>query len=767
MGKKMAILCFVVAIGVAVIGCDPPPTCDTNLKHITSIFNTAQNPFYQAIGGSPALHPNSANYISHMYSATTANLNVAMYDWSTPIYYTTSAQSRNTYIKGLVYHGKTQAGPIRWRTCITGSPMGDGHAIVVDEADQCIYDLWGVNKNIGVADPDAYWVSGLPWSDPDGLYNNPHTAGAGAAMGVCRYQGIVWPDEVTSTIPHGFWACWINEHNNPNGGWCVQPAAHADGVGTCQYDSTNGMHFQLNPSYDISGWNSYQQPIGQALKDYGYYQGNSGGSWALNAASRQGYTNNPWTGILADPNANSFVVPITINNFRLLAIPGYFTSPAVALSSSCLTYSPSTGTLPVITSISPNSGSEAGGTSVTLTGTGFNAVTSVSFYGGGSGTNFNRVSDTQIICTTPAKTTWNEIVVRASGAAGVNSNGVKFTYGVAPSTPSLSAINPTSGTTAGGTACTLTGANLTGCSAVSFGGTAATGISVVSSTQVRCTSPAKSAGTISVTATTSNGTSNGVNYTYNAPAGPTLSAINPTSGTTAGGTVCTLTGTNLTGTTGVSFGGTAGTSIVNVSSTQVRATSPAKTAGTYGVTATTANGTSNAVSYTYSGGGGSYTATLYTPADARVLSSQGGTNYGTIITLYVQKNAAVENASYIKWDLNSVQGATITSAKLRLYRSGTGAATTNKVDSCATDTWTETGITWNNKPAWGTQQASFAVAAGGSWNEVDVTSYVSANFNGDKLVTMVIRDDQNLNVQVPYNSDENGSNKPQLVVIRS
>jgi len=39
-------------------------------------------------------------------------------------------------------------------------------------------------------------------------------------------------------------------------------------------------------------------------------------------------------------------------------------------------------------------------------------------------------------------------------------------------------VNPTSGTTAGGTACTLTGANLMGCTAVSFGGTAGTGISV-------------------------------------------------------------------------------------------------------------------------------------------------------------------------------------------------------------------------------------------------------------------------------------------------
>jgi len=346
------------------------------------------------------------------------------------------------------------------------------------------------------------------------------------------------------------------------------------------------------------------------------------------------------------------------------------------------------------------------------------------------------------------------------------SNLKNFSYtGGGGAQPTLSSIAPSSGGTAGGTACTLTGTNLTGCSAVSFGATAGTGISVVSATQVRCTSPAGSAGTASVTATTANGTSNGVNFTY-IPPQPTLSAINPTSGNTGGGTACTLTGTYLTGCSAVSFGGTAATGIVVDSATQVRCTSPAKSAGTYGVTATTSGGTSGSVNFTYTQGGTYYTATLYSPHDSYVISSDPNAVNGQT-NLVIQKNAALEFASYLKFDLNSVQGSTITSATLRLNFWSTGTPVTKVYGCTANDSWTETAITWNNKPAWASQVASFN-APNNNWVDVNVTSYVSGQFNGDKFVTLVVRDDSNLNSNIQAYSDETGagvSKRPQLVVI--
>ncbi|MGF6889550.1 hypothetical protein ABIA39_008994, partial [Nocardia sp. GAS34] len=101
------------------------------------------------------------------------------------------------------------------------------------------------------------------------------------------------------------------------------------------------------------------------------------------------------------------------------------------------------------------------------------------------------------------------------------SNPLPYVYGSA--VPTLTSINPASGSAAGGATVMLTGTNLTGVTAVSFGGTPATSFTVNSSTQITAVTPAHSAGTVSVTVTTPGGTSNGVAFTYIAV--PVLTAV--------------------------------------------------------------------------------------------------------------------------------------------------------------------------------------------------------------------------------------------------
>lgn len=67
---------------------------------------------------------------------------------------------------------------------------------------------------------------------------------------------------------------------------------------------------------------------------------------------------------------------------------------------------------------------------------------------------------------------------------------------------------------------------------------------------------------------------------------PTITSITPATGAAAGNTLVTITGTNLDGTTAVTFGGTAGTQVTQVSSTQVTVRTPAKSVGTYDVVLT-------------------------------------------------------------------------------------------------------------------------------------------------------------------------------------
>jgi len=153
------------------------------------------------------------------------------------------------------------------------------------------------------------------------------------------------------------------------------------------------------------------------------------------------------------------------------------------------------------------------------------------------------------------------------------------------SAPSVTGLNPASGTTAGGTSVVITGTGFTGATAVTFGGAPATGVAINSAgTQITAVSPAHAAGTnLQVQVITPNGASADVaadNYTYVAPGGlPTITGLNPTSGTTAGGTSVVITGTGLTGASGVTFGGVAATGYLVDSDTQITAVSPAHSAG--------------------------------------------------------------------------------------------------------------------------------------------------------------------------------------------
>lgn len=72
---------------------------------------------------------------------------------------------------------------------------------------------------------------------------------------------------------------------------------------------------------------------------------------------------------------------------------------------------------------------------------------------------------------------------------------------------------------------------------------------------------------------------------------PVVTSIAPGNGPPAGGTVVSITGTNLAAATGVSFGATPAAVFASLSATQVVANAPAGT-GTVNVTVTTAGGTS-------------------------------------------------------------------------------------------------------------------------------------------------------------------------------
>jgi serine/threonine protein kinase len=261
-------------------------------------------------------------------------------------------------------------------------------------------------------------------------------------------------------------------------------------------------------------------------------------------------------------------------------------SPGAGSSSPAKTAPPKTPQ-PKISGISPSSGPAAGGTAVTITGTGLGHAGGVSF-GGAAGT-ITADSSTQITVTSPPGSGTVNVTVSTPGGT---SAATRFTYTVAA--PAVTGLSPSSGPAAGGTAVTITGTGLGSASGVSFGGAGAA-ITGDSATRITVTSPAGS-GTVDVTVTTPGGTAAAGHFTYEVPA-PDVTGLSPSSGPEAGGTAVTITGTGLGGATGVSFGG-AGAAITGDSATQVTVTSPAGS-GTVDVTVTTPGGTAAAGQFTY------------------------------------------------------------------------------------------------------------------------------------------------------------------------
>jgi hypothetical protein len=255
---------------------------------------------------------------------------------------------------------------------------------------------------------------------------------------------------------------------------------------------------------------------------------------------------------------------------------------------------------PTVTSLLPTSGSTAGGTLVSIIGTNLLDATAVAF-GTTAVTNFvNDTADLIEVYSPAGAAGAIDVTVTTTNGTSATSTADQFTYVAAPQGPTVTAVSPTAGPTAGGTEVTITGTGFTGATAVHFGGTAATVFTIDSDTEIMATSPAGSAGMVDVTVIAANGMSalsSADQFTYvAAAAAPTVTAMNPTSGSTAGGTEVTITGTGFTAATAVNFGSTAATAFTVDSDTQIVATSPAGAAGTVDVMVTTAEGTSVASS---------------------------------------------------------------------------------------------------------------------------------------------------------------------------
>ncbi len=322
---------------------------------------------------------------------------------------------------------------------------------------------------------------------------------------------------------------------------------------------------------------------------------------------------------------------------------------------------------PTVISVSPNTGTVSGGTGVTITGTGFLSGATVKF-GGTTATGVNVASSTSISATTSAHAAGavTVVVTNTDSQSGSLSSG--YTY--ANPAPNVIAIAPNTGPASGGTSVTITGTGFLSGATVSIGGTAATGVTVSSSTSITATTQAHAGGAVNVVVTNTDGQSdslpNGYSYTAGNPA-PKVNSIAPGSGPTSGGTAVTITGTGFLTGAAVSIGGAAATNVNVVTGTSITATTTAHAAGAASVVVTNSDAQSSTLSNAYS-----YVLSP-APAVTSITPNAGATNGGTPLTITganFQSGATVSFGGTAATGIN-VNSSTSISATAPTHAAGT------------------------------------------------------------------------------------------------
>ncbi|HTK78127.1 MAG TPA: DNRLRE domain-containing protein, partial [Gemmataceae bacterium] len=153
-----------------------------------------------------------------------------------------------------------------------------------------------------------------------------------------------------------------------------------------------------------------------------------------------------------------------------------------------------------------------------------------------------------------------------------------------------------------------------------------------------------------------------------------------------------------------------------------------------------------------------------------------GQNYGQAGAMELKNvgTADFDRQAYLRFDLNGIGAADdITSAKVRLNGRLLNTAVSGMpvgLYAVASTSWSESGLTWSNKPAAGATALATKTVSGttGTWYEFDVTSYLRQQRSaGATAVSFALAGTTASQGYASFNSDEAAANGPQLVVTQA
>jgi len=242
---------------------------------------------------------------------------------------------------------------------------------------------------------------------------------------------------------------------------------------------------------------------------------------------------------------------------------------------------------PVVTGIAPSSGLVAGGTAITVSGTGFAAGAAVTI-GGVAATGVVFVDATTLTATTPAASGVGVVDVVVTNPDGQSSTlAGAFSYTIP--TPTVTAIEAPSGFIAGATI-TVRGSGFVPGATITIGGVTAA-LTVVDANTMTATVPAGvPAGSVNVVVSIPDGMGGSLTGGMAYVPGPWITSVSPVSGPAAGGTAVTISGANFASGATVRFGAASAASVAFVGSSTLVAGTPPGAAGPVDVVVTNPDG---------------------------------------------------------------------------------------------------------------------------------------------------------------------------------
>lgn len=260
-------------------------------------------------------------------AALDSGFRVSLRQWSVPVY---SANRRTPRVNVRLTAGWAPRRvmlrvPIPRRAA--PDPEGDGHLAIYNPFTGCEYDFWQAQK--GPNGWSASWGNRIRNSS-SGIFRYGLSA---RASGFALRAGVIFPGEIARRrINHAL----VFAYPYTKAGGPVRPATQSDGDESIAGALPEGARLQLRPGLDLRALRlaPWQLTIARALKRYGMFLGDTGGTVALRAVSPQSYLRNPYTGTFR--SADTVQLPLAlIRNMRVLRFGPQYHVRSRLLRNSC------------------------------------------------------------------------------------------------------------------------------------------------------------------------------------------------------------------------------------------------------------------------------------------------------------------------------------------------------------------------------------------------------------------------------------------------